>query len=216
MLHAFVLPRVATVLPNNIFSVASSTIASRAVHNGARLITHLFNAMPQLHHRDPGIIGLLGATPGSLVPPAPSSHPQGMSRQNSVRGSTMGARYRAFTEGAATTEPEQEPPATSEVVSEGDVAQIEAYASTGAEALNELDTPPQTPMFGAVRVPRRGASLIGLDGEFKLDDEKIDEAKTAVPVKEYERPFYGLIVDGVHSHPNSVRVSLRNTMYMID
>ena len=25
---------------------------------------------------------------------------------------------------------------------------------------------------------------------------------------EFERPFYGLIVDGIHSHPNSVRVCL--------
>ena len=26
---------------------------------------------------------------------------------------------------------------------------------------------------------------------------------------EFERPFYDLIVDGIHSHPNSVRVCLR-------
>ncbi|KAK7036417.1 hypothetical protein VNI00_011614 [Paramarasmius palmivorus] len=42
-------------------SIAPSNVAMDAVQRGTRLITHLFNAMPQLHHRDPSIIGLLGA-----------------------------------------------------------------------------------------------------------------------------------------------------------
>ncbi|KAJ1954448.1 N-acetyl-glucosamine-6-phosphate deacetylase [Dipsacomyces acuminosporus] len=46
-------------------STATSEIARRAHASGARMITHLFNAMTDFHHRDPGIIGLLGSSTGS-------------------------------------------------------------------------------------------------------------------------------------------------------
>jgi N-acetylglucosamine-6-phosphate deacetylase len=41
-------------------SEATYEDASQAVSQGARMITHLFNAMRPLHHRNPGIFGVLG------------------------------------------------------------------------------------------------------------------------------------------------------------
>lgn len=35
--------------------------ATDAIRSGSSLVTHLFNAMRSFHHRDPGIVGLLGS-----------------------------------------------------------------------------------------------------------------------------------------------------------
>ncbi|BEI85191.1 hypothetical protein CcaverHIS002_0505920 [Cutaneotrichosporon cavernicola] len=49
-----------------IFSIGHSDAnlkqGQQAVARGANMITHLFNAMPPIHHRDPGLVGLLGET----------------------------------------------------------------------------------------------------------------------------------------------------------
>lgn len=143
-------------------SVAGADVAARSVRRGAVMVTHLFNAMPQLHHRDPGIIGLLGASPAAFV-----------SRSKAAKSdSTNGL------------------PPSSESPAQVFGGKVEAIDGAGAEALDEQDTPPQSPI-----ITDRSGSLGRVIHSTKEETDNL-------------RPFYGMIVDGVHSHPNSVRVSI--------
>ncbi|TFY71557.1 hypothetical protein EVG20_g1443 [Dentipellis fragilis] len=151
-------------------SIATTDIATEAVRRGARLITHLFNAMPQLHHRDPSIIGLLSASP-HLSPP--------------------------FSPEAAAALVSQVPHSPVSLVSP-------TTAQARSEALDDIVTPPMSPVVKATRLASRVPSL---QHSRQSSRPELHLEKGQVADMEFERPFYELIVDGVHSHPNSVRLA---------
>ncbi|KAF4620825.1 hypothetical protein D9613_000871 [Agrocybe pediades] len=145
-------------------SVASTEAATAAVQHGARLITHLFNAMPQLHHRDPSIIGLLGASPHLASPTDISVHlPCNLSEPLTAL---------------------ELPPSHSS----DDTDSKDAIPQAASEAFETSSPPSKGP------IKKKSRRTLHLE-------------KGQIADMTFERPYYGIIVDGVHCHPNSVRLA---------
>jgi N-acetylglucosamine-6-phosphate deacetylase len=160
------------------FSVASSDVATTAVQNGARLITHLFNAMPQLHHRDPSIIGLLGASPHLNSPFVMTTYlPCNLQDSPSFLESSL-----PLNESQNSSPRGYETPTAS------------------SEAFPTIPSRKGTLSRGAI-------TPLNLSNKNK-SRPTLHLEKGQIADMAFERPYYGLIVDGIHCHPNSVRVCI--------
>lgn len=148
-------------------STAPTDVASSAMASGARLITHLFNAMPQLHHRDPSIIGLLGASPHLSSYFSPISSPVATTPKSFRR--SLSSKSKSILPG----------------IFSGSGKEGKNSPMAASEAFDDSDSPPLSPK--------------------SLVSQAVIKARTSVAT--LDRPFYELIVDGIHSHPNSVRLA---------
>lgn len=87
--------RAAGILPATAHSMATYQQACEAFAAGAGYGIHLFNAMPPLHHREPGLIGALlepSAPPFGIIPDGIHIHPAVMGlifRSRGVEGITL-------------------------------------------------------------------------------------------------------------------------------
>lgn len=72
-------------------SLATVAEAQAAFNQGATMVTHAFNAMPPLHHREPGLLGVAALTPGvacGLI--ADGQHVNPLMLEWLIRASTIG------------------------------------------------------------------------------------------------------------------------------
>lgn len=134
--------------------------------------------MPQLHHRDPSIIGLLGASPHPHSPTATTTH-----LPCNIQDSLSFLENPSPLNGSQISSP------------------------TSLEAFSTIPSRKETVNSGAI-------TPLNVSNK-KKSRPSLHLVKGQIADMGFERPYYGLIVDGIHCHPNSVRVCILSRLYFL-
>ncbi|EIW72457.1 hypothetical protein TREMEDRAFT_58621 [Tremella mesenterica DSM 1558] len=168
---------------------ATTEQALQGIINGATLLTHIFNAMPPLHHRDPSIIGLLG-----LPLHQPTQDLKLLSDAQKVHSAPVTPILTRFKRLFTMTEP-----------------LVEEDESLPDE--DPVSVPRDTPFLGDKHV-KKACMTCSYDPCDQIDGCACEAPSTQQCDPESEgqmasRPSFSIIADGVHVHPQAVALAYR-------
>lgn len=197
-----------TISPYNIIvsighSNASINISEQACLNGATMITHLFNAMLPFHHRDPGIVGLIG----SYHTNSEKSLQQIKSHFANHSATTLTSSTSASSLSSSATTFDVPPSIRHEVAAQNEQIILSSSSSSSSSFL----APSQILSSSSLSTISTSPSLSTSSSSFSSVFSSSSCSSIPCPSRSSSSPlYYGIIVDRIHTHPASVKIAFES------